>query len=117
MKSFAQLPNRLRRNAFLNGYGRKRLQRSNQSATLPGVNPEERRVRRAVWMRSQGQRQDDNQLRGKLGFAAALVALMLMLGTALTTSTSALERAATAQQEAPVEAVQHDAPAPVHPEA
>lgn len=111
MKSFAQLPNRLRRTAFLNGYGRTPRRRSSQTATLPGVDPEERRIRRAVWMRNQGQRQDDHLLRGKLGFAAALLVLALMLGTALTTSTSALERAATAQHDAPVEVVEYDAPA------
>ena len=116
MTSFTKLPNRLRRTAFLTAYRQPPSARGQQNRTLPGVDPEERRIRRAAWMKNQDCRQCERPWQGQLGVVAAVLALVLMLGTAMTTSTSALERAAAAHEEAPAPVVQTDgAPTPEHP--
>ena len=87
MMQSTHTPQHLRTRTFLLGHGRGTRSRSN--ATLPGIDANERRARRAVWMRGQSDRQEQSTRTGRVAFAGALLALLLTVAMAMTTPKAA----------------------------
>ena len=78
---------------------------------LPGVDPAERRARRAAWGHEQTWRFDRSELTGRIATGLAVAVMVLVLLVVSTTSSQPLERAVTAQ--ARLETAQTQAAAPV----
>ena len=78
--------------------GHEKTLRWTRGPALPGVDPAERQVRRAVWARHQDDRRMAALSSGRLNFVGALLILMVALVLSFSASTNALERAALAQE-------------------
>jgi len=89
MKSFSRLPKSQSSRRFLPGHGA--APRKAQAVALPGVDPIERRARRHPWTNFRAEQRARFGLRDRLGLAGAVLALVLMLSTALAPRTNVLD--------------------------
>jgi len=105
MMTSSYIPQHLRTRSFLPGHGR--AARTHRRGDLP-VNTNERRARRAVWMRGQSDRQEQSQRTGRIAFVGAALALLLTMTMAMATPKAA-SQALSARTPATVET--HEAPA------
>ena len=72
---------------------------------IPGIDPAERRARRARWGNEQTWRFDRTELTGRIAVALSAAVMMLVVLSALSTPTHALERAQTIQASTPTPAL------------
>ena len=109
MKSFSRLPKSLSSRRFLPGHAA--APRAAQATSLPGVDHIERRARRRPWTNFRAEQRARFGLRDHLGLAGAVLALALMLSTALAPRTNVLDTTAKAATADVIEVVD-EAPAP-----
>lgn len=102
MKSFSRIPS-LKSHRILPGHAL--ASRFTDETSLPGVDPTERRARRMSWTNYRADQRARFGLRDSLGLAGAVLALVLMLSTALAPRTNVLDTTADASMSETIEIV------------
>lgn len=82
---------------LLPGHGLAPAYASLDDVPVPGVDPTDRRRRRAHWGTHQTRRFDRTELTSRVALAVAVVVMTLVMLAAMTTPTNSLERAHDAQ--------------------